>query len=191
MSDKQTPHQQSGAWDRADGMFRRLEAVASAIAAAAMFVVMIVVFTDVGMRYGLNSPMSWTYDVVTLYLLSALFFFALAPTWRDGRHIRIDIALRFLPDRARAACDLIGALLALALTIGFLERGIAITWDAWTENRVTPGAYDWPSWASLCLMPLGMALLAARLLFQTARHVAEVRGLRPVPPIAHDELGVE
>lgn len=174
-----------------DRALRAVEAAATAVAAAAMFVVMIVVFVDVGLRYGLNSPLAWSYDVVTLYLLSALFFFALAPTWRDGRHIRIDLALRFVPDRARAGCDLVSAVLALALTLGFLERGIEITVEAFVENRVTPGAYDWPTWLSLGLMPLGMALLALRLAQRVGLHWAQLRGRAPVPPIVHDELGAE
>lgn len=156
-----------------------------------MLAVMLVVFADVGMRHGFDSPLSWSHDVVTLHLPSALFFPALAASWRDGRHIRIGL-LRALPDRGRAARDLAACPFALALTVGFGAQGALLIAEAWEAGRVTPGAHDWPSWASVGLMPLGMAQPGLRLGPEAVRHGRGVLGLAPVAtPTQHDGLGAE
>ncbi|MEM9013370.1 MAG: TRAP transporter small permease [Pseudomonadota bacterium] len=164
--------------------FATLERAATAIAAFAMLTVMLLVFVDVGLRYGLNRPLPWSFNLITLYLLPCLFFLALAASWRDGRHIRIDLIFRVMPDRMRAACDLLAVLLALGLTLGFAWQGIHLTVEAWVQGRVTPGVYEWPTWASVGLMPLGMACLAVRLMVDAVRHGRGMLGLIPVPPVA-------
>lgn len=41
-----------------------------------MFAVMMIVVGDVFMRYTFNRPFSWAYDLIALYLMAGLFYFA-------------------------------------------------------------------------------------------------------------------
>ena len=51
-----------------------IEKVTSAIAAALMFAIMIIVFSDVVMRYVFNRPFSWAYDLISIYVMAGVFF---------------------------------------------------------------------------------------------------------------------
>ncbi|MGY3120806.1 hypothetical protein ACVWXQ_004743 [Bradyrhizobium sp. S3.14.4] len=55
---------------RAGDVLGALERALTVIAVVFMFVIMLLVVTDVFMRYALNSPFSFTYDLIGLYLLS-------------------------------------------------------------------------------------------------------------------------
>ena len=57
-------------------LFKTLDAidrVTATIGTIFLFVIMIVVFGDVVMRYVFNSPFSWAYDLIALYLMAAVF----------------------------------------------------------------------------------------------------------------------
>ena len=44
-----------------------IEKIASTIAAVFMFAIMMIVFSDVIMRYAFNRPFSWAYDLISIY----------------------------------------------------------------------------------------------------------------------------
>ena len=51
-----------------------VESLWAALASVCLFAIMVIVFLDVGLRYIFNSPLGWSYDVISLYLMVALFF---------------------------------------------------------------------------------------------------------------------
>jgi hypothetical protein len=59
---------------RAGNVLGVLERALTVIATIALFAIMALVVADVFMRYVLNSPFSFTYDLIGLYLLAAVFF---------------------------------------------------------------------------------------------------------------------
>ena len=59
---------------RAGNVLGALERALTVIATIALFAIMALVVADVFMRYVLNSPFSFTYDLIGLYLLAAVFF---------------------------------------------------------------------------------------------------------------------
>src|SRR4051794_27976659 len=76
-----SPQQQyPGEIDVLDGLLRAvgvLEKAVSTIAAIFMFAIMMIVFSDVVMRYAFNRPFSWAYDLISLYLMAGGFFLLL------------------------------------------------------------------------------------------------------------------
>src|SRR4051794_22119560 len=72
-----------------DVVFRALGAVekaVSSIAAVFMFAIMIIVFSDVVMRYAFNRPFSWAYDLISLYLMAGIFFLILSEAYASHAH---------------------------------------------------------------------------------------------------------
>ena len=78
---------------RAGDVLGVLERALTVIAVVFMFVIMLLVVTDVFMRYALNSPFSFTYDLIGLYLLAGVFFFTLSDALREHVHVGVDILL--------------------------------------------------------------------------------------------------
>jgi TRAP-type C4-dicarboxylate transport system permease small subunit len=130
-----------------------------------MFAIMVIVFADVAMRYLLNSPLAWSYDLISLYLMVAVFFLALSATQRDGHHVRVDILLVRCRPRVRHAMELLGNALTAVVMFAIVVQGSFKVRDSWQGDAVVAGAIPWPTWATAVFVPIGAGLLLLRLLF--------------------------
>ena len=101
---------------------RSVEAVFDAVTSLAMFVVMVLVSTDVAMRYLFNHPLSWSYDVISMYLMATVFLLALSSTLRHNHHVRVDILFQLASPRARMAMELVGYTLMAIVMSGIFEH---------------------------------------------------------------------
>ena len=72
-------------WPRATRLLERVENVAMAIVASALFATMMITVVDVVMRYGFNAPLAFAYDFIGQYLLVAAFFLGHLQPLADGR----------------------------------------------------------------------------------------------------------
>ncbi len=134
-------------------------------ASLCLFAIMLIVFFDVGLRYIFNSPLGWSYDLISLYLMVALFFLALSVTQRDDHHVRVDIIFRYVSPRVRHVMELAGYLLAIVVLLAIAYAGARKFWTSWQHNDVVAGAIGWPTWLSAIFVPLGVGLLVLRLGF--------------------------
>src|SRR3954463_8433841 len=67
-----------------------------------MFAIMMIVFSDVIMRYAFNKPFSWAYDLISLYLMAGVFFLVLSEAYTRRAHVSVDILqLKFPPAMVR------------------------------------------------------------------------------------------
>ncbi|WP_224405253.1 TRAP transporter small permease [Afifella sp. IM 167] len=152
--------------DKAVGV---IEDLFTCVAGLALFAMMTIVFVDVALRYLFNSPLSWSYDLVSLYLTAAIFFLGLSASVRSGSHISVDLVYRAFPARAKALADLVNAVLALLLFSALFWSGASRTIDAWRSGDVLAGSIPWPMWASAIFVPVGALLLLMRLLLLLAK----------------------
>jgi len=174
-----------GILPRVSRWLSRIEWVLSTLAAIAMFAVMIVVMLDVTMRYVFAAPLGWSYEIISLYLMVAVFFLALGDTLHHHDHIAIDLLLPYMPVRLRHAGETIG----YALTTVVIAL---IAWEAWErmasaiENReVMPTIIPWPTWIAYLFVVVGSVSLALRAAYRTAGHLASTiagRALVELPP---------
>lgn len=151
----------------------RVEDALAAVAAAALLALTGLMVLEVVLRYVLAEPLSWALAFTTDYLLTAIFFLGLPYTFRAGAHVRIDAFYRSLPERAQRWCTVVGGVLSVLFVAVLTWGGITLTAGAWTGGDVPPpgGAeLSWPVWTSVIMVPLGSAVLLARLL-----HVLVVR----------------
>jgi len=145
-------------------------------ASACLFAIMVIVFADVAMRYLLNAPLAWSYDLISLYMMVAVFFLALSVTQRDHHHVRVDILLARCPPRVRHAMEIIGNALTAVVMFAIVVQGGAKAWGNWSSQAVVAGAIPWPTWLNAVLVPLGAGLLLLRLLVSMAARAAAIAG---------------
>jgi len=142
-----------------------LERLWAAAASVCLFAIMVIVVVDVVLRYVFNSPLGWSYDLISLYLMVALFFLALSATQRDDHHVRVDILFRHVSPQMRHCMELVGYLLTVVVLVGIVYQGSLKFWISWQNNDVVAGAVPWPTWLSAIFVPLGVGLLVLRLAF--------------------------
>jgi TRAP-type C4-dicarboxylate transport system permease small subunit len=155
-----------------------------------MFALMWVVVADVSLRYAFNAPLSWSYEVVSKYLMPGLFFFAASHTLKAHGHVTVDILHNYMGRRTRYALEALTSLLAAPVF------GVA-TWVSalQTLGEFRAGAADTsglglPSWTVSLLLPLGFGLLALRLALNAGGYIATLvsgREVLALPPISGTE----
>jgi TRAP-type C4-dicarboxylate transport system permease small subunit len=141
----------------------RLENVGGMLAAVSIFAVMAIVFVDVFLRYFLRSPLSWSYDLISLYLVPIVFFFVLSGTFRNDNHIAVDLVYLRLPETARRIARLLIAALTIPVFVGIVMLSLKDADQAYRNNEVLSGAILWPTWIPLAVVALGCGLLVIRL----------------------------
>lgn len=181
----------------ASRMLGALETALVQLSALAMLLIMLIVVVDVLLRYFLSQPLIFSYDLISMYLIVMVFFFAMPDTLHRHGHVAIDIFQPWLPVRVRflaeaisyAAATLVMALIAWKLS----ER----TWTAFVNEEVTATTIPWPIWLSSLPAAIGCWLFAARTLYRCVAHAASALAGRalvelPPPPLTsqHEETAL-
>tara|TARA_R110002074_G_scaffold140585_3_gene286751 strand:- start:6223 stop:6873 length:651 start_codon:yes stop_codon:yes gene_type:complete len=166
-----------------------IETVFAVIASVCLGAIMMIVVVDVVLRYGFNSPLGWSYSLIGIYLMVAVFFLMLSDTLPMHHHVAIDMLMHRLPHRLRH----------LFLAIGYLLSTIIIAlivWQAWLRwmGQSAPTSALLRSYPGPPGLPMpsstGSALLVLRTAYRTIGHVASAitgRTLVEMPPVTADE----
>lgn len=176
--------------DRSDRILHAIEETAVTISGVMMFLIMLIVVIDVALRYGLNSPLEWSYDVISLYLMVGLFFFALSHTLANNAHVTVDILHLYMPRQWRHAAEFIGYLCAAPVFLGIFYTSVISTWQAYQGNDVMAGHIAWPTWLASICVPLGTGLIFLRIVLRLIGHgISLVRrqSIIPLPPVSGSE----
>lgn len=152
------------AMDAVDRALGKLENAALAVACAAIFLIMVLVFVDAILRYAFNAPLKVTMDLTTLYLLSAGMFLGLGYTLRRAGHICVDMFALMLPRRLYQGLIGIGLLCANVILVVMVYRITVLSWTSWVNNESTIGIYAWPAWLSKAIVAFALFVLVLRTL---------------------------
>ena len=172
---------------RCDRVLRVIERAGVAIAGVLMFMIMLVVVTDVVMRYFFNSPLEWSYELISLYLMVGCFFFALSDTLAANAHVAVDILHLYMPERMRHAAEFVGYFLATPVFVAIFYMSVLNTWDAYQGGDVLAGHIPWPTWLASICVPIGVGVLVLRMAFRTVGHALSFIAKRSVialPPVS-------
>ncbi|MGR7994322.1 MULTISPECIES: TRAP transporter small permease [unclassified Xanthobacter] len=152
----------------------RIDRALVLFSAACMFIIMLIVIADVLLRYALHMPLAWSYDVISLYLMVGMFFFAISDTLRVGGHVGIDVFQPYLPSTVRHVGEAIGYLAAAFLTGMMAQLAFFRGLSAWQNEEMLSGAYLWPTWIAQVPVVVGTAMIALRCLLLAATHVRDI-----------------
>jgi len=144
------------------------------LAAAVLFLMMVLTTCDVVGRYVLNSPVQGAQDM-TEFGLVLIEFSALGYLTSERRHMRADIINTMLPPRKNAILGAVCFVIALPFAV-------ALAWQTCTEGlKVARGTYLSPT-LSVPLGPFylfagfGLILLCVEILLDIVRYIDEARG---------------
>lgn len=155
------------------------------LSSIALGAIMLTVVGDVTMRYIVRTPLSWSYNLIGLYLMVAVFFLALSDTLHNHGHIAIDIFQHRIPHRLRH----------LSLSVGYLLSTVVmalIGWQAWlrfksayvNDDRIA-AIIPWPTWIAYFIVMVGCVVITLRCAYRTVGHAGSGvtgRDLVEVPP---------
>lgn len=162
---------------RLDAALSRVEDALVLVSAASLFIIMASIVFDVLLRYGFNAPLTWTYELITHYLLPVAFFFALAQTMRFNEHITVDVFLGLLNPLVLRLSIAAGLLLAAFIFAAMAYISGAEAWHSYITNERMVAYYVWPTWPPKITVAIGAALLAARLLLRVYQNLADIHAV--------------
>ena len=173
-----------------DKTVRAVEQAFLYLTGAGLLVIMMVIVVDVVLRYFFSSPLSWSYDLISIYLVTLVFFLALADTFRRGGHIRVDLFEFLRGSRLLTAAEIIGLCAALLFFGLILQQMVMHGLEAFLANEVLDGAIPWPTWPPYLAGALGVGLLIVRLALSVVGRIAALAaGRRHEPEGGHLTIG--
>jgi TRAP-type mannitol/chloroaromatic compound transport system permease small subunit len=172
---------------RIDRVLTLIERATMLVGAALLFSIMMVSTLDVAMRYAMNMPLTWSYDLISLFLMCGVFFFSLSDTLRSNEHVAVDLLHSSMNDRARHAALLLGYVLAsivfCAMTLAAYTRLVV----SYTNDEVVASSIAWPTWIAALFVTLGLGITSLRILYRACGHFASAvagRSFIALPPLS-------
>lgn len=141
-----------------------------------------ILFQGVVLRYVFNFAFSWTEEVVR-YSIVWLVFLGGSIAARRGAHIAMDIAVVYLPPRAKLSLTGVASAIACFFTLVMTYYGALLTRSIWAYGQLSPAAMI-PMAIPFAAIPVGCALMSIRF-FVAA--LAYFNGVDPFQKRAHLE----
>ena len=135
----------------------------------------IVIVFEVFMRYGLNAPTSWAFEL-TVFLYGLHYSFAMAYAHKHNTHVAIDVFESRLSEKSRLVLRIITNAVLFLPTIGMLTVYMCImaanSWQQWehASSSWSPAIYPYKT-----LMALGFILF---FLQGIAKLIQDIRSLK-------------
>lgn len=146
-----------------DKVLTRIEHFMMAVVCTFLFVVMVMVSADAVSRYALNSPLIFTFDLVTMYFLPGILFLSLSATMRKAGHIAVDLFANLMPVRVYQVVVGVGFLVSLVL-IGIMAEQVTLkTYESWEMGLIVTGLYAWPIWLGEGIVAFALTVLSLRI----------------------------
>lgn len=178
-------------WRRFVDCLTVAENLCGALAAIGLGGIMVIVASDVALRYGVGRPWPWAYDIVSIYLTVAVFYLALARTLREHGHINVDLLRAHMSLRTRHAFDLLTCILAIVLFSILTMLTLRLTRSQYDGADVISSYMDWPTWLSTVFVPIGTVLTILRLFVLAVDHVSAIWSGREIEPSVGDKHSLE
>lgn len=161
-------------WRRLNEYLTFAENVCGALAAIGLGLIMLIVASDVALRYGFGRPWPWAYDIVSIYLTVSVFYLALPRTLREHGHVNVELVHSRLGLRAKHVLDLFSSILSVILFSLLVMITIPLTKSQYVHSEVISSYMDWPTWLSTIFVPIGAILTILRLTFNAVEHVEAI-----------------
>lgn len=157
-------------------VLNHLHRIEDGVLAVAVFALVLLASTSIVLRMGFDTGLPWLDPLLRTLVLWLAMLGAMAAA-REQRHIGLDIAARWLPRPAARVVRL--------LTYGFAAAVSAVL--AWQAYRMVHDEHSFgsvafasvPTWAVQLILPIGLAVIALRLLigaFRLPRPVTDDAG---------------
>lgn len=136
-----------------------------------------VLYYEVVARYVFNSPTNWVHESMFL-MFGMQFMLAGAYAYREGQHVRVDVAYAHFSPRGKAIADIVTSIFFFIFVLSMLWTGSRFACDAIGNAEVSFTEWGVQYWPVKLMIPVGAALLALQGLAKLIRDIALVTAAR-------------
>lgn len=150
----------------------RIPAVFAALLVGAM---MLLVASDVVLKYLFNAPVPMTLELVAAYFMPAICFLPLGNVTRTESHLEVELFTQTMTGRPLAAIKLFGCLFGIIYGLYMIEPAIAQAMKMTARGEYWEAANTrMPVWPARWFFPLGIALMILWLFLLAVSHITIV-----------------
>jgi TRAP-type C4-dicarboxylate transport system permease small subunit len=146
-------------------IYDAIEAFFNSISIWLLMGIMFLIVVEITLRAITSKSIPGGYEVVEL-ALGAICFLAISYTQKQRGHVRMDLVLIRLPQKARYICEFVALLLSLIICTVILSQTIVQTRLAIEMNLFTPGVVSYPLWPTRLALSIGFFLVCIRIILQ-------------------------
>ena len=147
-------------------VFDRIIGILAAIAGVVVIFTMLVVTSDVSLRFLFNAPIIWAPEITEICLLF-ITFLSIAWLLKEDGHVRVDIVLARVSQSTQAILCLISAIIGIVVSVFLIWQGILVSLQYTREGLSDPTVLELPKGPLLAIIPLGSFLLLIQFLRNT------------------------
>jgi TRAP-type C4-dicarboxylate transport system permease small subunit len=140
--------------------------------------IVITIFMEVFRRFILSYSSIWAEEVAR-YAFIYVSWIGASAAIRERAHIRIDVILPFLSERARGIVMIVGDVITIVLAAGAFWWSLESVLTSIKFGSVTHGLRISLAWF-LFAVPLGFSMMIIRLIQAIVRDISDLKAGRPV-----------
>jgi TRAP-type mannitol/chloroaromatic compound transport system permease small subunit len=146
------------------------------LAAALVFILVVLMLYDVFMRYVFNAPTLWGFEVST-WTMGAAFILSIGYALATDAHVRVDLLYSRIPRRVLTVIDLIFLPLLLVI-VAWLTWGLwGYFFDAYRTSEKSGGsAWNPKVWPFRLILLIGFAAFTLQIVASILKTIAKLRG---------------
>ncbi|MDP2005422.1 MAG: TRAP transporter small permease [Rubrivivax sp.] len=167
-----------------------VDTVLMSIGCLMLFALMMVVVSDVSLRYLFNAPLNWSYEIISSYLMPGLFFMAASHTLKSNAHVCVDILHNYVGTRTRYVFEAVISTLAAPIFGLATVVSAQNTWQDLQSGAASSSGMELPTWSISLMLPLGFGMLTLRLVLHAFGYIGTLvsgRVLKHLPAISGTE----
>ena len=149
----------SGLVSLLDSIDRQLARISVSVGALLVLITVALVTYSIVMRYVLNTPQTWTDELVG-YFLVCIVMLGVAESLRHGDHIGVDLLTERLPAKGRKAADIWGMFAVIAVALAMVYSSYQMVAFSYRVELYSDGYVEAPLWIPQAVLLLGYSLLA-------------------------------
>jgi len=162
---------------RLSAAYGRLLDALAVVAALVLFGMVALITADIVLRNTLHIGFPWSNEIseYALYVMTL----CTAP-WllRRGQHVRLDLALTFVPPRVAWGMEAVADVCGFAVCLILIRYGIAMTAQSGSLGSMTIKTLIFPEWWLLAPLPVFFGLVAVEFVFRFHRLITGERRRR-------------
>jgi TRAP-type C4-dicarboxylate transport system permease small subunit len=153
--------------------YNQLIVVLNYISVLVIFLMALWIFSDVVGRYFFHHPIAGTNELVKCYIV-AIVFFGVTHTLHQGRHIRTNIIVQYLPSNIQILCNIFASLIGIMIFILLSIFALQAAWESWLVREFDGIQLKIPVYPARFVVVLGSVLMVIQCILDLFKHMGSL-----------------
>ncbi|WP_404330282.1 TRAP transporter small permease [Mesobacillus maritimus] len=145
-------------------LLNKLDQLFVYIASFALFIMMLLIFTNVITRYFFDKPIAGVIEFTGEYLMVFVVFLAMSFTQKEGGHVKVTILERMLPDKGKFILDLLVKILSVSIFLVLTYTSFLLFTRHLNQDIRSISSVAYPLAPAVFVISLGSFVMSLRLI---------------------------